>query len=399
VISRARRDNQGKLLAPSPIIPRVVKWENLDRERAPEHAFSEADRLVARPQEALSLPQFASAQACWRFARTGRLTRYDGMIRADHPQIQRSLDAVQSATSLRVMLRDPLGFVWRYALGWREAPAAEQDLVLDPRTYGELVHDLLRRSVNMLEQGTGFSRANDETIRAAVASAVQDVDAEWPLERALPPRLLWLHTLEQASAAARRALGVSVQTDTQSWTEVAFGQRTVEPGDGAVAPWPADASVTLPLSQVRLAGHIDRLDRSARGDARVTDYKTGALPQRGDRVLDGGAELQRVIYAAAVRQLMPDAGRLKPQLLYLVSDPPQEYAIRDPDQAIAILDGFLVSARALYLAGACHAGPDAFERFNEMRLALPASLTSWRDIKRAETARALSALAAVWRAP
>jgi RecB family exonuclease len=396
IVSRARRDAQGRALSPSPMLRRGIQWSVLDRERVPAHAFSEADRLVARASEAAAMPGFLSANACWRGWRAVRLTAHDGVVRQDHPQILRALDQVQSATSLRRMLRDPLGFVWRYALGWRAAPETQQELELDPQTYGDLVHDLLRRAVNTLEGGAGFSRAGETAIRSAVAAAAMEIDTEWPLERALPPRLLWLHTLEMASAAARRALSVSVQADTQSWTEVGFGQR--EAGEGA-APWSSDAAVTLGASGVRLAGQIDRLDRSGRGDARVTDYKTGALPKRSDRIIDGGAELQRVIYATAVRQLMPDAQRLRAQLLFLISDPPQEQALRDPDTAITQLEGFVTKAREAYVAGACHAGPDAFESFNDMRLALPASLVSWRELKRAETARALSRLAGVWRAP
>jgi hypothetical protein len=396
VVSRARRDAQGRALSPSPMLRRGAQWTVLDRERVPAHAFSEADRLVARAAEAGTMPEFMSANACWRGWRALRLTAHDGVVRPDHPQIVRALNQVQSATSLRRMLRDPLGFVWRYALGWRAAPETQQELELDPQTYGELVHDLLRRAVNSLEGGAGFSRAGEAAICTAVAAAALEIDTEWPLERALPPRLLWLHTLEMASAAARRALSVSVQEDTQSWTEVGFGQREAS---GAAAPWSSDAAVTLGASGVRLAGQIDRLDQSGRGDARVTDYKTGALPKRSDRIIDGGAELQRVIYAAAVRQLMPDAQRLRAQLLFLSADPPQEQALRDPDAAIAQLEGFVTQARTGYLAGACHAGPDAFESFNDMKLALPASLTSWRELKRAATARALSRLAGVWRAP
>src|ERR1700730_15709750 len=105
------------------------------RVRAPRHAFSEADRLLARPDEAAAAPAIAAADACWRNWRNQAITRHDGWVRADHPIIAQALGQVQSAARIRLMLRDPLGFVWRYALGWRSLVEDEQALSLDDRAY------------------------------------------------------------------------------------------------------------------------------------------------------------------------------------------------------------------------------------------------------------------------
>ena len=73
--------------------------------------------------------------------------------------IARAIAEVQSATSLRLMLRDPLAFVWRYALGWRSLVEDEQPLSLDARAFGELVHEMLKRAVDALEPDPGYARA------------------------------------------------------------------------------------------------------------------------------------------------------------------------------------------------------------------------------------------------
>lgn len=397
VFSRARRDAQGRTLAPSPLAPRGARWSVLQRERIPEHAFNETDRLYARPEERTANEALAAAALCWRNGRTNALTAHDGAVRADHPAVLRALDEVQSATSLKLMLRDPIGFVWRYALGWRAPDDTDGELELDARGYGDLVHDLLKQTVDALEAGKGLATASPTKIEAALNAARAGLEMQWPLERATPPLLLWRHTLDLATVHAQRALALAVGKDTKFWTEVAFGQPAGAPAR-AGAPWPAEAEVTLPQSRVRIRGAIDRLDHNPLGDVRITDYKTGAVPQRADRVFDGGAEVQRVIYAATVRQLMPDAARIRAQLLYLRTDPPVAHAMADPDAAIAELDGYIAVAKATIARGACHPGEDAFGRFNDMRLALPATLTSYREVKRQNLARALSDLARAWRA-
>ena len=49
VLSRARRDSDGRLLGRSPLIAGFGEEAYLRRNASPEHAFSETDRLLARP--------------------------------------------------------------------------------------------------------------------------------------------------------------------------------------------------------------------------------------------------------------------------------------------------------------------------------------------------------------
>jgi hypothetical protein len=89
------------------------------RARIPEHALSESDRLMARPADALATSRIRSATQGWRNWHRTSLTAHDGQFGADHPVVRQALARTQSATSLRLLLRGPLGFVWRYnaALG------------------------------------------------------------------------------------------------------------------------------------------------------------------------------------------------------------------------------------------------------------------------------------------
>lgn len=402
-LSYSRRNARGGLQTPSPLLPANLTPVRLARQRIPEHAFSPSDRLAARPEEARQSPRIASATGCWRARRSAEAGAHDGLIQADHPVVIRALQQPQSATSLRRLLRDPQGFVWRYALGWRETVVTDQAFDLDPRAFGDLVHWLLQRTVNVLEQGPGFGRASADEVESALDAACDAVLVEWPLERPAPPPLLWRYTLDQARTIASRALQLdpSLEAGTRSWTEVRFGDPEGAPADPK-APWDPREIVPVPGTPITIRGAIDRLELDT-GDrrARVTDYKTGAVPKAPqDLRLGGGAELQRVLYAVAVAHHRPET-RIQARLVLLAEEPPQPYPLRgeDLDQALAAAVQHLNAGVALARAGTSLPGPiDSWEDWNELRIALPATGEPFIRIKDAAFRHAFGDFAAVWRA-
>ena len=398
VLSRSRRNAQGGLLSVSPLIPRGAHLQVLKHARIPQHALSETDRLLARPAEAAATAALIAANLCWRNRRQPAVTAHDGKVRADHPQIARAIGEIQSATSLRLMLRDPLAFVWRYALGWRAVVEDDQPLTLDARAYGELVHELLKRTVDALEPLPGYARASRHEIEAALVTSTEIIRVRWPLERSTPPALLWQHTLAAAAQLALKAMTLdeALQPSTRSWTELAFGN--IGDGTSGILPWRSDAAVTIPGTNMRIRGSIDRLDLTGDGRAvRLSDYKTGSEPRRASEiVLARGAELQRVIYAIAARQLLPDNPRVIARLIFLGDQEPKAYRLPDIDQAISELSTHITAAIALLRTGQGLPGPDAQEEYNEFRVALPASPATYFQIKNAAFMRAFGEFARVW---
>ena len=399
VLSASRRSAAGSLLARSPLVPQDAATEALRSTRVPAHAFNEADRLLARPAEAAAVAPLAAATQCWRDWQRGTVTPHDGRVREDHPAIVAALGRVQSAASLRLMLQTPLAFVWRHALGWRSAPEEDQPLTLDPRAWGELVHELLKETVDRLEPVPGFSRASRHEIEAALADAAATVGAAWPLMRPVPPALLWHHTLAAAGRMALKALTLdkAFQPGTRSFTELAFGR------DGGPAPssslssslpWPPGAAVVIPGTEVRLQGTIDRLDVTGdRRSARVTDYKTGPSQRRSGRiVLQRGAELQRVVYALAARTLLADAPPVVARLVFLGDDEPGFEELHDVEAAIAELGSHVNAAAVVLRAGMAVPGTDARDEHEDFRLALAAAEGYFR-VKNAAFRRALAPLA------
>ena len=397
VLSRSRRNPQGNRVGPSPLLSQGLKEQALARARIPEHAFSEADRLMARPAEARAISQIASASHAWAHWHHATLTDHDGRFQADHPVIARALSRIQSPTSLQLLLRGPLGFVWKYALGWRAPQEQEQPLTIPAEEFGKLVHELLRRTVNTLEAGSGFASASETEMQAALQSAAESIRETWPLERPVPPRLLWVNTVAYGAQMAVAALeaGETTQADTKSWTEVPFGDVDRRYGDREL-PWDGSIPITIPGTEVRIHGAIDRLDlRSVSGAVRVTDYKTGKRPRFPERVvIGGGAELQRSLYALACRQLLPECRQIVARLVYL-SDPPLSLKIENLDEALNTISEFVGLACSLLRRGVALPGRDVDSPVNDLRLAMPASPGYMRR-KAAKFAQVADQLSSFW---
>ncbi|MNV97646.1 hypothetical protein D3C71_1927940 [compost metagenome] len=117
-------------------------------------------------------------------------------------------------------------------------------------------------------------------------------------------------------------------------------------------------------------------------------------------MLGGGTELQRVIYAAAVRQGLPEVRQIVSRLVYLRDGPTHHGLSGDLlDAGIAEAERFIGAAEALVAGGAAPPGPDVEGRFNDLRLALPAELDAYLRSKAAARAGVAGELPAFWGYP
>ena len=398
VLSRARRDDEGRLLGRSTLLLQVQADETyVSRNRVPAHAFSETDRLMARPGEFCALPQAVAASGCWFNWRRAEVTPHDGVIRPNHPVIHAILDRTQSASSLRQLLRDPLGFVWHYGLRWRAPESGDDPLVLDALAMGDLVHRTLDRALQTLEADGGLANTSEQRIAAAVDDAATAVARLWEGERAVPPPVIWRRTLDEARTLGSRALAFRDENlvDARAYGEVPFGG--AEPKSDGAIPWDASAPVAIPDTGFRIRGSIDRLDISADGrHALVRDYKTGRAP-KDDIVLDGGRELQRCLYAFAVKAMRGGGVAIAASLLY----PRDELELRldDPDATLRTLTGHLQTARANLASGGAVMGEDTGGTYDDLAFALPANASAiYRPRKEAAATALLGNAARVWEA-
>jgi RecB family exonuclease len=167
--------------------------------------------------------------------------------------------------------------------------------------------------------------------------------------------------------------------------------------------WPWDASVTIPISEAGLiyGGRIDRIDIRASSDgAQITDYKSVRPPPKNQRIALGqGRELQRVLYAMAVRKLLPDVRTIVARLIYLADDP-ATFELRGDELDRAIIDAtaYLVSAVEILRSGRLAPRWEKDAHYDDMRLALPADRESYLRRKTVEFRAANQTLSKLWNA-
>lgn len=406
VLSRARRDSEGRLNGASPLYPRKPDETYLAQSREAEHAASAADRLVARPDEFKDIPSAISARGAWTDWYTRKISAHDGLIRSNHPVLTRAVTRRQSASSLVRLLRDPLGYLWRYGFGWREPHETDEPLTLDPAAFGNLMHEILEEAVTRLEETVvgGFATASPEDLIEAVKAAARTVGGKWQDEQSLPPPVLWRQKRRQAAQFAITALQSPENrlSGQRSWAEIPFGVDPAHIAPGAKSlgnlPWDPASPVTIPETPIRITGTIDRLDLS--GDstrARVTDYKSGrkrATPQLGK-----GAELQRCLYAFAVTELVNSGPKVEARLIFPRSGD-ELLALKDPKATLQRLAEYVAAASKSFARGNTLPGPDAASRYYDLSFALPAGAKErYLEVKAPLSASKLVAFARVWDEP
>jgi hypothetical protein len=220
----------------------------------------------------------------------------------------------------------------------------------------------------------------------------------------VPPRLIWQRTLTEARDHAIRALtwNESPLPGQRSWGEVPFGG-DAGPGDAGVAwPWDATRPVVIPGTTLAIGGFIDRLDLSADGTlARVTDYKTGKPPKPKDiPQLGGGGELQRCLYASAVRALLGQHVAVEARLLYTAPDG-SLLPLEDPAGQLETLARYLQAAHGHLLAGHAVPGPDSGKHLDgDLTFALPGNASDlYLERKLLAAADLLKPLPELWGLP
>ncbi len=399
VLSSGRLTSEGKQASPSVLMLPVLTIDVLHRDRQAGHALTEADRLLARAQDRGADLIVSSAMGAWHDWGLRNLTPHDGHVAKEHPLLSELLRKPQSPTSLSRLLRDPLAYVWYYALGWRDLVHKERGLILPSDDMGRLVHELLRRTVDHLEPKPGFIAAAQHEVEEALAIASAQVIESWPLVTNVPPPVLWTNTVRRAAEMSLTGLTFETFTEagTRSWTEVPFGGEVREGDLSASLPWDPARPVVLPGTDINIRGTIDRLDLRASAVAlRVTDYKTGQRPKTPEQMhIAGGAELQRVLYALACRQLLPDTKRLIARLIYL-RPPVQECLLKNPDRFIDLVTAWVKLARNGLEAGLVYPGIATMSDSRFGRIALPAAVSYIERKNNAIREAAGRELAAYW---
>lgn len=245
----------------------------------------------------------------------GKFSSFEGWL-ADRQEVQGELirlfaNKSWSASRLEEYAFCPMSFFLGTILQVEELPRPEDEISALER--GSLIHRILFRF---------YSKLRDEGQAAFPARHWEELArlAEEELER-LPVKGFFLQLekyrllgTEQKQGLLQAFVHKEQETIERSgfvpaFLELAFGQ-----GGLAKDPASAPAPVTFEVDgrSLKLNGRIDRVDKNARGEAHIWDYKSGTgLSRAKAQDILSGFYLQLPLYLLALQKLRPE---LRPQL-------------------------------------------------------------------------------------
>ena len=252
--------------------------------------------------------------------------------------------------------------------------SAVEPIILEPNQLGDLIHETLEHALTNIQKAGGLSKATEQQIETAIDEAANSAALKWETQKPTPPKLIWDLTIKEIKEVSFKALTFSedLSADMSSYCEVPFGG--VKDEKKITAPWDTQKPVIIPGANFMINGYIDRLDISDDGaTATVKDYKTGKVPKPSDRDfrINGGKELQRCLYAFAVKALLGKDISVKASLFY-----PREQLnliLDDPEETLSLLEKYLKLARENFITGSCLIGPDSDDNYDDFSFALPAN--------------------------
>lgn len=236
---------------------------------------------------------------------TDTMTEYDGILYpADKeldPRENKSL--VISASALEKFARCPFAYFLHYILGVRatEEIEFEPHVWLDAKQRGSLLHELFYRFMKEISDKREKPSVQKHT--PLIASFLEKIIAEY--REALPPPSEAIFAQEKKRL--QKAVQIFLKTEeirsvkyTPVFFELAFGCEDAERG--------MQEPVTIAVGsgkKFNAMGRIDRIDKIAKGEYAVTDYKTGSARTFDEKkVFNGGKTIQHALYAIAAEKIV-----------------------------------------------------------------------------------------------
>jgi|SRR5579875_2209277 len=247
-------------------------------------------------------------------------TNADGLITQDQAAraalaAHRLRERPWSPSSLQQFAVCPYKFALHGIFGLR--PRAESAPIeqMDPLTRGALFHQVQFALLGELKKRewlpVGAARLPEAL---ELADAVLDrIEMRYHEDLAPAIERVWRSEIDDLRTDLRGWLR-HVSTQDSGWEpihfELAFGLAGDTDRDAASTPEEAD----LPECGVRLRGSIDLVERqTATNKVRVTDHKTGKVPETTPHLVGGGKYLQPLLYGLAAEKLLGqtvECGRL-----------------------------------------------------------------------------------------
>jgi ATP-dependent helicase/DNAse subunit B len=219
---------------------------------------------------------------------------YEGLVEEIAPTLTQRYPASEtwSASRLESYGTCPFQFFVQNALNLE--PREPPELGLDVKQQGSILHKVLEETYRNAADPMDLT-----ILLESLCKSCEEVFSTAPSKFGFRPSALW--EIEQEQLLKKLENSIRALAEDTDWTpydyELNFGFENTPL-----------LEIKLEKETIRVHGAIDRVDRNARGQLRVIDYKTGSsyLDKSG---LENGYRLQLPIYAMAARDAL-DLGEL-----------------------------------------------------------------------------------------
>jgi RecB family exonuclease len=307
-----------------------------------EHEIQGSGRYLVQVNPALA----RSLRARYQRGRSGQFTTADGFLEASKAAgavlAQHRLEArAYSVTALEKYAACPYRFYLNAILRIRPRETVEAVTHLDPLTKGSILHAAQFEILKRLGEANLLPARADNIDEVLQLFEVVFDDVQDRFEEDLAPAIgrIWKDELERIRFDLRGWLRREALRDdgfVPYRREFTFGMRPTGPADPA-----STLEVAVLKNGLRLRGAIDLVEKRATdGKVRITDHKSGKAWMPQGAVVNGGENLQPILYTLAYEALTGE--EVESARLYYVTQRAGyvERVVRADEEALAVVAEF-----------------------------------------------------------
>ena len=312
-----------------------------------------------------AFPQTARGRVAEVQRGTPDFTEFDGFVPGAGTVLDPCAAAnVYSVTELEKAAECPFRFFLKRGLGIRPLDERERDkdVWLDPLTRGSELHALyaalLRRAHN---DNRPLTTEDGPWLRELAEARLKQLNEEMP---AATPEIL---ARETQGFLADAELFLDAEREHTASTpvgfEVSFGRPLGDDEDPLAREEPVAISLG-PGLEIRIAGRMDRINKTGPATFEVLDYKTGGFwKKKWGGVFAGGSRLQHALYGLAAVELLKaraehKQARVTAGVYYFSSHKGRRKRVPIPAPTQGAIAGVLSDLRDVILSGQFTRTPD-----------------------------------------
>lgn len=373
-VSWYRKSEDGKIAMVSPLINKnqLKNHQDVLSNRKIFMPYSIQDYYTEQTEEFKLNEKYKNSHKKWESIWTNNLTEYDGIIDKNHPRIMQILEETQSSSSIVLLLRNPIGFMWKYGLGMNSPEYIDDPLILNSKDYGKFIHLALSNTVKICNNEI---EEDELELKNLVNNAVKMSARYAERLSPVPPNVIWNAICNNVQDLVFSTLTTNLiprMNNQKTLTELKFGTQNFYKESNKYNI-DTEIEIQIPNTNIKVKGIIDRIDFND-NEVRIIDYKTSNKMKSFDNnTTNHGKEIQRIIYHEIAKKSFKNIDKIETALYFINQN--KYLPLEDSENVLQQLSEQINLSIENILDGNTIPGPDTLEEYNEFMFAFPSNAT------------------------